>query len=407
MPGTMRSKATFLAIGAGIAGALFWLSSTLCTSSPIGSVTVAKGELSDAYLLIAPYRIDVVPGETPLRGTVHLISRKGAVVHTWQTEAPVLVARLESDGTLYVSMTPAIDHRDYPGFGTTGIIQQLDWDGEVLWEHRDPLMTLDFDVLPGGSVAYLRWEHASARFAAGVKGGFSTATSSVWANDIVVVDREKKESWVWHMSSHLEPGAYEIDASVARQEFSHANSLRYVATNPVTGRPAYLMSVRHLNKVLLIDAENGAVVWESPDGLLALQHDATLLPNGNVLLFDNGFARAGIAALLSRVIEIAPNSGEVVWQYDGGMSMTGKAQFASSIMGGAQRLSNGNTLITLSATGTVLEVTPEGDVVWEYRSTGRDANGELPILFRAHLYEPEGTAWANKLGARQFLSCGG
>ena len=355
-------------------------------------------------MLIAPYRVDIAEDAKPQKGMVQLVDRNGIALHTWHTEAPVLVAHLQKNGTLFVSMTPSIDHTDYPGFGTTGVIQQLDWDGKVLWEHRDPQMTIDFEVMSDGSVAYLRWEEAPPSFAAQVRGGFKTATTSVWANDLVVVNRDRATTSVWHLSEKMKPYAYTINASAPRQEFAHANSIRYVPDNPITHAPAFVVSVRHISKVLLIDVETGDLAWESSDGLFSMQHDATLLPNGHLLAFDNGFARDHITALLSRAVEIDMETGLPVWTYDGGKTMTGKAQFASSIMGGAERLSNGNTFITLSTQGRVLEVTENGDIVWEYRYGTYAPDGELPILFRARLYEKGDAAWIPKVAWPSFFS---
>ena len=43
-----------------------------------------------------------------------------------------------------------------------------------------------------------------------------------------------------------------------------------------------------------------------------------------------------------------------------------KPEFFSSFISGAQRLSNGNTLICSGANGTIFEVTPEKAIVWKY-----------------------------------------
>ena len=40
--------------------------------------------------------------------------------------------------------------------------------------------------------------------------------------------------------------------------------------------------------------------------------------------------------------------------------------FYSNLMSGAQRLPNGNTLITEADVGRVFEITASGEVVWEY-----------------------------------------
>jgi hypothetical protein len=66
------------------------------------------------------------------------------------------------------------------------------------------------------------------------------------------------------------------------------------------------------------------------------------------------FARAS-----SRVLEINPVTLELVWSYAG-------PRFYSSNISGAQRLPNGNTLVTEGANGRLFEVTREGRIVWEY-----------------------------------------
>jgi hypothetical protein len=50
---------------------------------------------------------------------------------------------------------------------------------------------------------------------------------------------------------------------------------------------------------------------------------------------------------------------ELVWSYT-------HARFFSTNISSAQRLANGNTLITAGAGGRMFEVTREGVIVWEY-----------------------------------------
>ena len=61
----------------------------------------------------------------------------------------------------------------------------------------------------------------------------------------------------------------------------------------------------------------------------------------------------------SRVLEINPVTLELVWSYTG-------PRFFSTNISGAQRLPNGNTLITEGAPGRLLEVTSDRRIVWEY-----------------------------------------
>ena len=80
--------------------------------------------------------------------------------------------------------------------------------------------------------------------------------------------------------------------------------------------------------------------------------------------------------------------------------------FFTPFMGGAQRLGNGNTLITETAFGRVFEVTREGRLCWEWvNEEFADYEGRGPeeieslfdypdnALFRAYKYTPEEIPW--------------
>ena len=77
-------------------------------------------------------------------------------------------------------------------------------------------------------------------------------------------------------------------------------------------------------------------------------------PNSTALNGQNIYARP-----TSRVLEIDPATLKLVWSY------TSPTFFATNISG-AQRLLNGNTLVTEGPSGRVFEVTKDGDIVWEY-----------------------------------------
>jgi len=78
------------------------------------------------------------------------------------------------------------------------------------------------------------------------------------------------------------------------------------------------------------------------------------LPNGNTLITDGGGAH--YTATDASILEVSP-AGDIVWQYVGDLA------FPHS----AERLPGGNTLIANSEENVVVEVSPAGEVVW---STG-------------------------------------
>ena len=85
------------------------------------------------------------------------------------------------------------------------------------------------------------------------------------------------------------------------------------------------------------------------------------MTNGNIVLFDNGNHR--LPAQHSRAVEIAFDAdhgwAEEVWAWPR------EPLFFDSAMGDASRLPNGNTLITLSHHGRIIEVTRSGEIVWD------------------------------------------
>jgi hypothetical protein len=114
---------------------------------------------------------------------------------------------------------------------------------------------------------------------------------------------------------------------------------------------------------------------------LFAQHDARWIPDGlpgagNITVFNNGPGRAD--GQYSSVIEIAPpieatggyarergrafGPAGPAWEYKG---RAGEAFFSGHISG-AQRLSNGNTLICSGEQGRIFEVSRMGQIAWDY-----------------------------------------
>lgn len=395
-----------IAVGGGLlAGAALMLLTVSLTCNPLprdSSVWSGKG-VSEGFVLIAPY-FQGLNYDKP--GQVLLLDTAGAVAHEWQTQFQTLAAYLQPSGNLYAAMTPPLNPRAFPSPGTTGLIQELDWEGNVLWEYGDTQMTHDFEIMPDGGVAYIRWRRAPEWFAGGVRGGMASPYPGVWTNELVVVNRDKQVVWTWAPDEYLNPSRFTLGPLIPRHDWAHINSVRFIEKNPLTGTPAFMMSARHLNTVFIVEEKTGKVLWESPRDMFATQHDATFLENGNILVFDNGlFRNVPIPFFVSRVVEVNPRTNEVVWAYpaESATDME-RAQFASSIMGAAERLTNGNTLITESTANTVTEVTPEGDVVWSYTDYFRDADGPR-ALFKARKYDSKDTEWGGQVRTSRGSFC--
>jgi hypothetical protein len=125
-----------------------------------------------------------------------------------------------------------------------------------------------------------------------------------------------------------------------------------------------LVSFRCINTIAIIERSSGKIAWRWGPGDVAGQHHPTRLENGNILLFDNGAHRPYTTIDYSRVIEVEPASGRIVWEYKDNPVF----DFSSFICSGAQRMPGGTTVICECTKGRLFEVTREGDIVWEYVS---------------------------------------
>jgi outer membrane protein assembly factor BamB len=107
----------------------------------------------------------------------------------------------------------------------------------------------------------------------------------------------------------------------------------------------------------------GNIINKIGEGLLYYPHDPEVLGNGNILVATQ---KSHIKDLndSSSVLEIDPKTNEVVWRYEN------SEWFDSQLTRDANRLSNGNTLITGST--QIIEVTPTGEIVWRLKIKDAD-----------------------------------
>jgi hypothetical protein len=171
-------------------------------------------------------------------------------------------------------------------------------------------------------------------------------------------------------------------------DFLHTNSIHVIGREAASklsfaSEGQVLLSLRNIDAVAVLDLNKEEIVW-ALRGPWRRQHDADLLPNGNIVLFDNGghFEPGGG----SRVIEFTPSPLNMVWHYAGDEEHL----FESRIRSGQEKLPNGNTLITESDGGRLIEVTGGGEIVWEYVNPvrGGEAQKLIPVLSEATRLDP-------------------
>lgn len=116
-----------------------------------------------------------------------------------------------------------------------------------------------------------------------------------------------------------------------------------------------LISMRSINLVFVLSPKNLQIKWWRI-GAWRRQHDPDWQPNGMITVFNNNSHRA-----FSTIVQIDPKTyqSEVIFNGE-------KEKFYSWMRGKHQRLSSGHLVITSPQQGRFFEVTPEGEVVFEF-----------------------------------------
>lgn len=355
------------------------------------------------------------------KNEVYLIDMDGKPVHSWVVkEPPGPYAQLLQNGNLlYAGRTDELltgPLKDAPLIGGGGILQELDWNGNVVWEYKNKFMHHDFAKLPNGNVLVVVWERLDPSNEEKVVGGLPSGFEKkygIWGDAILEIDYKTKEVvWEWSTEDYLKFEDYPIAPLENRLEWTHINSVAFLPEgNPYNGRPAIMTSLRQNDSVLIIDYETKDLLWSWGKDVIKHQHDPTLMKNGNILIFDNGVNRPFSQWPSSKIIEVNPKTNQIVWEYQGG-GLYGQ-KFFSHVMGGAQELPNGNILVADSVSGRIFEVAKgaadprwngypyymapvpkfENKIVWEYVNKYVSPNPIEGAIFRAYRYGINDIKW--------------
>ena len=364
----------------------------------IGLTGVDLEKSFGGYTLFCPLTSDIA----------HLIDISGKEVHSWKLPGRVgRHATILANGNLAVNtLRPAPQHTTkdggpfpFPFFNKYGggIMSELDRDGKVVRQFIDPLGHHDQFHYGDGRILYAGLEALSPQESAQVLGGVAgTEIDGVTYTDTInEVDEKGNLLWKWRVSERLPREEFPLQTHYTREHYPLINSVL-----PMRDGKHVLASLRSVSAVIIIERSTGNIVWKVGPEVLAQQHNATELDNGNILIFDNGAFRTGESVQFTRVIEIERETKNIVWEYRDKSQMH---NFFTPFMGSAQRLANGNTLICESAFGRIFEVTKDGYVCWEYVNphfagypdevTARIFPGESNALFRAYRYSQQEIPW--------------
>jgi hypothetical protein len=223
---------------------------------------------------------------------------------------------------------------DYPG---TEVVRVHDWyDAFIHWHEVH-----DADRLPSGETAIVDMGNDRA----------------------LLVAENGTVTWEWQAEKHIGPGTEFWDEHVPdgeeeeyrkqgpESDWTHVNDIDHLENGNLQ------LSIRNFDVVVEVDRESKEIVdvvgEPGSHAIMNEQHNPNRLErHGTLIVADSEN---------DRVVELDVETEEVVWRYDG----TGSGETLRWPRD-ADRLPNGNTLVTDSLRYRVIEIDDEGDVVWSY-----------------------------------------
>jgi hypothetical protein len=320
---------------------------------PEGEITVYEPDLSENGWTLMNVSNTVVGGPR----TVVMYDMDGKPV--WYYAKGDTPGYMETDVSLVDDGAHVLICFQWPDYDPI----EIDLSGEVVWYGPEQPSSKDeegghmhhqLDKLSNGNYLFLRRD---------IK---KMGSEDVLGDAVVEMNPELQIVWEWSFFDWLEPKI---------GDWTHANT----AIMDFDEGVVYVNS-RNLSALFKIRKSDGQILWrfgengdfskdsDSDCPWFDKAHDPEILPDGNILFYDNGTFRRGFSRVVEYSLDEDAMQAEVVWEYPGSKDDV----WFTGYWGDADRLENGNTLITagtenMGEQSRVFEVTPDLEIVWEMR----------------------------------------
>lgn len=332
--------------------------------------------------------------------TAELITLEGRVLNSWSL-SPCRrwdQAVLGSDGSLLVVGSRSDTNRPVSEQMKASFLVKLSWSNEVVWQ-RKLTVHHDVEVLPNGEMLTLLLSRRRIKEI--------DPEAEIWDNPIGHLSSDGRLIEEIPLYDILAAPSSDFPIQITGRgsalgehwiDILHCNEVEVVGHPEMASRHRIysddnlLITSRSQDSVMVVNWRTRELIWHWGQGQLSGPHGATVLANGNLLIFDNGLEQGW-----SRVIELNPVTKRIINE----LGPPDRRQFFSRVMGAAQGLSNGNVLITNSAGGQGLELTPSGLPAWVFMGTHSTDDGyRIKIPRMTRIPEAETRALLDRMNQR-------
>ncbi len=395
-----------------------------------------NAQVYEGFVLYTPQQFGEGGNPDTIRGgTTYMMTNDQDIIHTWShTRGPASMPYLLQDSLMIYPYRVPYPTMENGGVG--GGVQLVSWDGTILWDYIVSNETYqhhhDVEPMPNGNILMLAWERktASEAYTFG-RQTINNPLNQMWSEAIFEIEPIGSNSgnivWEWHLWDHL---IQDVDSSLMNYGIiaehpelmninsgdvgnpggpggAHADLMHFNAIDYNEHLDQIVVSSRTQCEIYIIDhstttpeaashaggasGKGGDFLyrWGNPqvydmgnasDKILNHQHGANWIPiaypgAGHILLFNNDHTDSS-----SAVLEIiAPVDEEGNYYIDtnqpfgpGSWEWIHTGDYHTQMQGGAFRLQNGNTFVSIAEFGYLFEVTLEGEMVWEYQYDGND-----------------------------------
>ena len=294
-----------------------------------------------------------------------ILNNDGSVAKSKELPSPANIFKMQPNGELSYSLRTAI--------GWTLLDTSLAPVDSFYCGNGYTADIHDFYLLPNGHALLFAYDPQPVDMSEVISGGNPDAI--VTGAVIQEIDANKDVVFQWRSWDYIQFTDSYSNLTAPNIDLVHINSIRADNDGNI------VVSMRHLSNIIKINRETGDIMWilggkqneftfinehsENAPTYFSYQHDASILTNGNITLFDNGNQHpAQYSRGVEYSLDLQNKTATLVWEYRHDPDIFSRA------MGTLERLPNGNTIVGWgiangSGIPTFTEVHPDNSVALE------------------------------------------